>query len=191
MVELDAAGHLRIALVADEPLAGWLSAAFDAVLVRPEDWRRVLDGRLPHLLVVQDARWGNAGAWQYRIAWTAHPDFLLLRDLSALAEWCAGRGVPTVFLATRPGPDAESFLPAARLFDLVVAPDRSTADRYFTDRRDRHAVAAVPTPADPAAAEELLVRIAATYGIVVASRAAHSLVAEDRDNLVSVSPDEW
>jgi hypothetical protein len=175
-IELGGAGDLRVALIADEPLAGWLAESFEARLPKPEDWRQVLGDQPPHLLAVQDARWGNRGAWQYRIGWSPHPDGLLIRDLRSLTEWCASGGVPTVFVGTRSWPEAEPYLPAASLFDLVIAPDSDTARRYVADSPGaRGTVAVAPPPTDPGTAAELLARAAVTLGIALADRTRQPL----------------
>jgi hypothetical protein len=173
--ELESIADLCVAAIADEPLASWLCDGCDAVLVRPEDWQTVLERRPPHLLLVADAWWGNGGAWQYRIAWHAHPDALFLPDLRALTDWCAQRGVPSVFLDCH-GLDTDRFAEAAALLDLVVAPDEATARRYLELPNRRGAGAAVAAvPAGPASTVGLLERIAPTCAIHVAGTGAAPL----------------
>ena len=175
-VELESIADLRVAAIADEPLAAWLRDGCEAVLVRPEDWRTVLERRPPHLLLVADAWWGNGGAWQYRVAWHAHPDALFLPDLRALAAWCAVRAVPSVFVDCH-GTHADRFAEAAALLDLVVAPDEATARRYLALPDRRGAGAAVATvPAGPASTVGLLERIAPTCAIRVTAPGAAPLV---------------
>jgi hypothetical protein len=133
---------LRLAVIADKPdLVGLAKAAGRVIAIRPEDWLADLDaaiavGQGPDLLLVTSARTGNGGAWTYRICWYAHPDSFLHRDLRALLDWCAERGIPSVFLARR-GTDAtdavdlvRDFGDAALLFDLVLAPDPATAAAF-------------------------------------------------------------
>ena len=174
-VALESIADLRIAAIADDPLAGWLRAGCDAAFVHPEDWRRALEKHPPHLLLVTDAWWGNGGSWQYRVAWHAHPDALFLPDLRALAAWCAGRAIPSVFLDTH-GTGTNRFAEAAALLDLIVAPDEVTARRYLASPNRRGVgVAVAAAPAGPASAVGLLERIAPTCGIRVAGPGAAPL----------------
>ena len=119
---------VRVAAIADAADLAALHAACDVTAVRPEDWAAQLSGppgssALPDLLLVTSAEEGNGGAWTYRIGWYGHPDSLLQRDLRALVEWCAARGIPSLF-AVRDRPDVvRAFGAAAALFDLVVTSD--------------------------------------------------------------------
>jgi hypothetical protein len=178
-VELGSIGDLRLAAIADESLAGWLRSGCETIFVRPEDWRTQLEARPPQLLAIADAWWGNGGSWQYRVAWHAHPDALLLRDLRALVAWCAERGVPSVFLDTH-GAAADRFAEAAALCDLIVAPDEAAARRYLATADRRGAgVAIAAAPAGPASAVGILERVAASCAIRVAGPAADPLVTID------------
>jgi len=124
---------IRVAAIADASDLGAITVACHATAVRPEDWAMVLaaasaSGAAPDLLLVTSARNGNGGAWTYRIGWYAHPDSFLHRDLRALVEWCAERGIPSVF-AARDEPDVvRDFGDAAALFDLVLAANEATAE---------------------------------------------------------------
>ncbi len=113
-------GHPRMALIADDPLATSLDEAWDLVAVRPEDWLATLAEEAPDVLLVESAWRGNTGAWQYRIAWYAHPDAITLRDLRALLGWCAAQGVPSVFWDTAGAAHTGRFRESAVLFDLIV-----------------------------------------------------------------------
>ena len=126
-----------MAIIADRDGLAAYRAAWDVIAIRPEDWQTALD-LSPTLLVVDSARAGNGGAWSYRIARTAHPDFFLLRDLRALVDWCAERAIPTVFRVRESGAAAsQDWATAAGLFDLVVAVDPD-GEAAFAAMPDRH-----------------------------------------------------
>ena len=182
-LELRSLGDLRVAAIADDPLAGWLRGACDAALVRPEDWRPKLEAHPPHLLLVEAGWRGNGGAWQYRIAWYAHPDALLRRDLRALVEWCAARDVPSVFWDTAERPSSDRFVEAGTLFDLVVARDGEAAGRHIghPDRRGAGAAVLDP-PAGPDHLRTTLGRLAATIGIRIEGEPAEPV---DFDSLAT------
>ncbi|MBI2776431.1 MAG: hypothetical protein HYX57_04070 [Chloroflexi bacterium] len=147
---------LRLAVIADAPELARLSEVHDLDELRPEDWADVLDaglaaGSCPDLLLVTTARNGNGGAWTYRIAWTAHPDGILHRDLDALTNWCAAHDVPTVFATTEAGPAFDAIWgDAARLFDLVLVPDATIA-AAVDERPDRRGTGARLAPVGLAA----------------------------------------
>ncbi len=162
---------LRLALIADERLAHDLAATCETVSVRPEDWRAVLGARPPHLLVVESAWRGNGGAWQYRIAWYAHPDALLLPDLTALLAWCAQHDVPSVFWDTCGGADVDRFRAAAARFDLILAPDDASAAWYAELPERRGAGVAVQArPAGRGAAREAVRAVARLTGLLDGGR---------------------
>lgn len=130
LVAATAGEQLRVALIADDPLAARFAASCEVLAVRPEDWRAALAPSPPDLLVVGSAWYGGAGAWQYRVAWYAHPDALRLPEMRALLAWCAEAGVPSVFWDTAGATAVPRFGPCARLCDLVVAEDPGAADAY-------------------------------------------------------------
>lgn len=167
-LELGRLAELRLAAIADDGLAALLREACDAVLVRPEDWRAALEAHPPHLLLVESAWRGNGGAWQYRIAWHAHPDSLLRRDLRALVAWCAVRDIPSVFWDTAGAPATDRFVDAAALFDLVAASDEVAAGRHreHPDRRGA-GVVVLPLPTERTGVKRALARLAATAGVQV------------------------
>jgi hypothetical protein len=178
-LELAALADLRVAAIADARLAGLLRETCDAAFVRPEDWRADLDARPPHLLLVESARRGNGGAWQYRIAWHAHPDALLRRDLRALVGWCAARDIPSVFWDTAGEPATDRFVDAAELFDLVAAPDDAAAARHRSHPGRRGAgVVVLSAPSGPDDVRSALRRIAATAGIRVGSEPVDALAID-------------
>ena len=121
---------LTVALIADEPLALALGPECRTIRVRPQDWQAELAATRPDLLLVESAWRGNAGAWQYRIAWYGHPTSIGLADLRALTAWCADNAIPTVFWETS-GPVARGrFDEAACLFDVILTTDPLALEHY-------------------------------------------------------------
>jgi hypothetical protein len=161
-------GGLRVALIADERLGDYLEAACRPIRVRPEDWQAQLAAATPDLLLVESAWQGNGGAWQYRIAWYAHPEALLQRELRGLVAWCAARDVPTVFWDTAGLPYLRRFRDAACQFDLIVVPDGAAASAYASLSERRGAgIGLVTVPEGPEAAQEGLRAIATLAGFTV------------------------
>jgi hypothetical protein len=144
------AGHPRMALIADDLLTTSLAEAWDVVAVRPEDWIAALAEAVPDVLLVESAWRANSGAWQYRIAWYAHPDAITPSDLRALLGWCAAHGVPSVFWDTAGAAQTGRFRESALLFDLIVT-GASVAPTYL-GAIERHcaAVAVAGEAAAPA-----------------------------------------
>lgn len=155
---------LRMACVADDWLAAGLAPECELVPVRPDAWRAVLEAAPPDVLLIQAAWRGEAGAWQYKVAWFAHHDALGLADLRALVGWCAARDVPTVFWDTEGLLRFETFRDAAALVDVIFTVDPAAVPHYLelAERRavvvevlphavrpDLHHPGAAPSPARP------------------------------------------
>ncbi len=121
---------LRVAIVADEELRRALEPACRLVAVRPDDWREILDRDRPDLLLVESAWRANRGAWQYRIAWYAHPLAIGLADLRALTVGCQERGIPTVFWDTAGWRGGGRFDEAAALFDAILTVEPTLVEGY-------------------------------------------------------------
>lgn len=138
--------RLRIALIGDAPLAAWFGESCTVIAVRPEDWRDTLGPSPPDLVVVGSALYGDDGAWQYHVAWYAHPDALLLRDLRALLTWSAEAGIASIFWDTQGAAGVRRFRASAALCDLIVAADPAAVAAYaaLTDRRGAGVVDAGP-----------------------------------------------
>lgn len=149
-----------MAVIANAPELGALSGAADLLELRPEDWADALDamdgaGRAPDFLVVVATEMGNLGAWAHRIAWAAHPDSFLHRDLSALICRCQERGTPSILVITDARPEAlATWGDAADLFDLVLAATPEAAAAY-TKRPSRRGAEAMAL-SDPLDLERVL-----------------------------------
>jgi glycosyltransferase involved in cell wall biosynthesis len=121
---------LKVALVADEPLALALGPECQTIRLTPEGWKSALAARRPDLLLVESAWRGSAGAWQYRIPWYGHPTSIGLVDLRALTAWCASNGVPSVFWETAGPVGRGRFDEAASLFDVILTTDPAALAYY-------------------------------------------------------------
>lgn len=138
----------RVAVIADTPALLAYREAWDVIAVRPEDWRSTLAAP-PELLVVDSARSGNGGAWSYRIAWTAHPDWFLLHDLRALTRWCAEHATPTILRIRDGAAEIAAWADAAALFDLVLVHDEAMAAAVAALADRRGGIQRLPLPAAP------------------------------------------
>jgi hypothetical protein len=125
-----AARRLRIALIADAELTADLAPDCELLPIDPDHWREQLETQRPDLLVVESAWHGNDGAWQYRVAWYAHPQAIALTDLRALVEWCVQRDIPTVFWDTAGPAHFDRFRWAAQLFDQIFTVDEDSIERF-------------------------------------------------------------
>jgi glycosyltransferase involved in cell wall biosynthesis len=121
---------LTVALVVDEPLALALGPECRTIRLTPGTWQPALEADLPDFLLVESAWRGTAGAWQYRIAWYGHASSIGLVDLRALTEWCASKGVPSVFWDTSGPVGLGRFDEAASLFDVILTADAAALAHY-------------------------------------------------------------
>jgi hypothetical protein len=123
-------GSLKVALIADEGLALALEPECHLSLPTPTGWRQGLAAAPPELLVVESAWRASRGAWQYRLAWYGHPLAIQLIDLRAITDWCAGRGIPTIFWETTGPAHRGRFDEAATLFDVILTSDPAGLGHY-------------------------------------------------------------
>jgi nicotinamidase-related amidase len=100
-----------------------------SVPVTPERWREVLTAAHPHLLFVESARRGNAGAWRVHMTGADEPS----PELRELVAWCRENAIPTVFWNNADPPNYDRFLATARLFDRVFTVDADTIPAYRRD----------------------------------------------------------
>jgi len=124
-----APGDLWIAAVVSDELRTILEPDCHLITFRPDNWQMTLEGRRPHMLLVESAEGGNEGSWEYRVRTVPHADSAGLQDLRELVGWCRANGTPTVFWFTARPHDAEHFIEAASLFDHVIATERDAALR--------------------------------------------------------------
>jgi hypothetical protein len=120
---------LWIAGIVDDDLARALEPDTNLITFRPDNWQATVEGRHPHMLLVESAERGNDGSWEYRVASTPHADGAGLQDLRQLIDWCRANGTPTVFWYTGSHESVGRFSEAAALFDHVVATEQDAAMR--------------------------------------------------------------
>ena len=161
---------LWVAGIFDDDLAQALEPDCNLITFRPDNWEANLEGRRPHVLLVESAERGNGGSWEYRIASTPHADAAGLQDLRALIDWCRANGTPTVFWYTAPLGSVERFSEAAVLFDHVVATDPNAAMRLQRSGELRAAsVFVVPPGVQPAASSPIGAALASDVGTIAPS----------------------
>lgn len=117
----------------------------DLVLLTPGDWREQMDRAKPALLLVESAWIGNNRAWHRLIAdnWK-----LSENPLQDLLSYCRSHRIPSVFWNKEDPPSYETFIDAAKGFDVVLTTDADCIPRYKTAcGHDR--VYAMPFAAQP------------------------------------------
>jgi glycosyltransferase involved in cell wall biosynthesis len=99
----------------------------DLVLLTPNDWREQMERTRPALLLVESAWVGNNRAWHRLIA-----DNWKLSDnpLHDLIEYCRSHRVPSVFWNKEDPPSFETFIDAAKGFDVVLTTDADCIPKY-------------------------------------------------------------
>ena len=99
------------------------------VLLTPRNWREEMDRSKPALLFVESAWLGNDGAWHRLIA-----DNWKLADnpLQDLLSYCRSHGIPSVFWNKEDPPSFDTFIDAAKGFDVVLTTDEDCIAKYKT-----------------------------------------------------------
>ena len=99
----------------------------DLVLLTPGNWREQMDRAKPALLLVESAWIGNNRAWHRLIA-----DNWKLSDnpLQDLLSYCRSQRVPSVFWNKEDPPSFETFIDAAKGFDVVLTTDADCIPKY-------------------------------------------------------------
>lgn len=99
----------------------------DLVLLTPDDWREQMDRARPALLLVESAWIGNNRAWHRLIAdnWK-----LSKNPLQDLLSYCRSHRIPSVFWNKEDPPSYETFIDAAKGFDVVLTTDADCIPKY-------------------------------------------------------------
>ena len=99
------------------------------VLLTPSTWREDMDRSTPALLLVESAWLGNSGAWHRLIAdnWK-----LAENPLQDLLSYCRSNRIPSVFWNKEDPPSFETFIDAAKGFDVVLTTDADCIPKYKT-----------------------------------------------------------
>jgi spore maturation protein CgeB len=122
---------LRVAAVTDE--FSWWAWQFEADVYTftPQTWRRMLEKRLPDLLLMESTWRGPGESWHYQVRELGkYPDRVWSYVIPDLVAWCRQRGVPTVFYNKEDPPNFGFFIDAARRFDFVFTSDANCIDDY-------------------------------------------------------------
>ena len=101
----------------------------DLVLLTPSNWSEEVERSKPALLFVESAWVGNEGAWHRLIAdnWR-----LAQNPLQDLLSYCRSHRIPTVFWNKEDPPSFDTFIDAARGFDVVLTTDADCIPKYKT-----------------------------------------------------------
>ena len=97
------------------------------LLLSPIHWRAQMDKTRPAFLFVESAWWGNTGGWRKRIA---RYEDVENNPLHELLLYCRSEGIPTVFWNNKDPLHFDTFLGAAREFDLVFTSDIDCVPHY-------------------------------------------------------------
>lgn len=89
----------------------------------PDRAIRQLEGFEPDFVFVESAWHGNEGAWNRQVSTVSE-------SLRAMLAWCRENGVPTIFWNKEDPVHFDSFLPAAKLCDLVFTTDMDCIPAY-------------------------------------------------------------
>jgi hypothetical protein len=115
-----------VATVLDDWSAAAMTHEPGNVAIGPRDVALVLEHLTPAVLLVESAWRGNDGDWAGQLAGPRAPG----PQLRSLLDACRERGIPTAFWHTEDARQVDDFLPAARLFDVVLAADAAAAERF-------------------------------------------------------------
>lgn len=114
---------LRAAVVMDTFSEHSYSPECELLQLEPEDVAEQLTAFDPHLLLIESAWLGREGLWQRKINY-CEPELL------DAIEWCRANDVPTVFWNKEDPVHFDTFLAAARLFDVVFTTDVDSIPEY-------------------------------------------------------------
>ncbi|MFW6369032.1 MAG: glycosyltransferase family protein [Myxococcota bacterium] len=138
---------LWVAAILDEMSEACLRPECNLITFTPNNWRKVLEERPPHLLFVESAWRGNGGSWQHKVGTYNHPDS---GGLEEVVRWCRSHGIPTVFWNKEDPVHFDKFKQAARLFDHIFTTDAECVPRYRTLKGSRAiSVGDLPFAAQP------------------------------------------
>ena len=115
------------------------------VLLTSDNWREEIELSPPAFLLVESAWNGNNGSWQFLIS-----QYLGKKEspLGELLKYCRIRNIKTVFWNKEDPPNFESFIDAAKEFDIVFTTDADTIPKY-RDICGHNEIFALPFAAQP------------------------------------------
>ena len=135
-----------VAAILDEPSEYCLRYEADLVLLQRTHWRAEMERTVPSLLLVESAWEGNRGEWTRLLESkrARSPD----NPLTRLLRYCRHRRIPTVFWNNEDPVHFETFIDAARSFDVVLTTDHACVPRY-RERCGHDHVHVMPFAAQP------------------------------------------
>ncbi|WP_427018381.1 glycosyltransferase family protein [Pseudarthrobacter sp. P1] len=132
-------------MILDDFSARAFDHEWDLVFLTRDSWRTQLGEGTIDFLFVESAWSGNSGSWKYQLTGSSGPK----AEFQELLSWCRGHGIPSVFWNKEDPPHYADFLPAARLFDVVLTSDENRIPDYHRDLGHAR-VAVLPFAAQPA-----------------------------------------
>jgi hypothetical protein len=140
---------LKVALIADELTASCLSFECRIRHLTPLNYRPVLRGWRPDLLLVESTWNGYADSWRHRIATYPGRDGNGRRPLHRVVDVAKSLGIPTVFWCREDGVHFERFIDSARLFEHIFTVDETCIPRYRAAAPDAKTIATLMFAVQP------------------------------------------
>ncbi|QLH74232.1 MAG: glycosyltransferase [Methanomassiliicoccales archaeon] len=121
--EISKLSELRVASVLDD--FSYLSFAPECQLLSlsAERWREEIEAFHPHMLFVESAWMGKEDSWKWKVS-------VVSPELIELVAWCKERKIPTVFWNKEDPKHFETFIRAAKFFDIVFTTDLDMIPEY-------------------------------------------------------------
>lgn len=117
-----------VAAILDKPSEYCLRYEANLVLLTRKHWRAEMERSVPSFLLVESAWEGNDGEWKQALesGRARRPD----NPLTGLLRYCRHRKIPTVFWNNEDPVHFETFIDAARSFDVVLTTARACVPGY-------------------------------------------------------------
>ncbi len=116
-----------IATILDEISAKALQPELSLVTFRPDNWHSIIGKQTPEALLVESAKRGNQGSWQYKIGKTAG---FMEDELTDLLNWSKESKIPSLFWFTCNPLSEGNFYDKAKLFDYILASNTGNIPEY-------------------------------------------------------------
>ncbi|WBW96622.1 CgeB family protein [Oceanirhabdus sp. W0125-5] len=118
---------LRIAGIFDDFTMRCFKGMCNVISFKPDNWKRILNGEKPHILIVESAWEGNGGSWKRKVGYYNEND---IKDLKELIMWCKGNSIPTVFWNKEDPIHFKRFIKTAKFFDYIFSTDVNSLQDY-------------------------------------------------------------
>jgi glycosyltransferase involved in cell wall biosynthesis/spore maturation protein CgeB len=115
--------EVRMAAIMDQFTYSAFSECCQVTQLTAEEWRREIAAARPHLLFIESAWEGKNNSWQRKISHGSP-------ELQALTSYCRSVGIPVVFWSKEDPVHFRTFLPVARMADVVFTTDIDCVQHY-------------------------------------------------------------